>query len=97
MKSEVRERFRALLYQGWFDAFRTLHPHEVGYTFWDYSGNALNADYGMRIDYLLLSPQAADALTSCAVDKTPRLGVKPSDHTALVAELNLKDDDKKEK
>ena len=51
----------------------------------------------MRIDYLLLSPQAADALTFCAVDKTPRLGVKPSDHTALVAELNLKDDDEKEK
>ena len=40
---------------------------------------------------------AADALTFCAVDKTPRLGVKPSDHTALVAELNLKDDDEKEK
>ena len=97
MKSEVRERFRALLYQGWFDAFRTLHPHEVGYTFWDYSGNALNADYGMRIDYLLLSPQAADALTFCAVDKTPRLGVKPSDHTAVGAELNLKDADNQDK
>ena len=50
----------------------------------------------MRIDYLLFSPQAADGLVSCAVDKTPRLGVKPSDHTALTAELRLKDNGKKE-
>ena len=97
MRHEVRERFRSLLYQGWYDAFRTLHPHDIGYTFWDYSGNALNADYGMRIDYLLLSPQLADMLVSCSVDKTPRLGTKPSDHTALVAELKSRKNDEKKK
>ena len=95
MRPETRERFRALLYQGWFDAFRTLHPQDVGYTFWDYSGNALTADYGMRIDYLMLSPKAADMLNFCQVDKSPRTGVKPSDHTALVAELKLENHEEK--
>lgn len=95
MREEVRQRMTALLYLGWFDAYRTLHPNDIGYTYWDYSGNALNADYGMRIDYLLLSPKAADGLVSCEVDKSPRLGVKPSDHTALVAELKLNEHEEK--
>ena len=86
-REEVRQRFASLLYLGYYDAFRALHPLDVGYTYWDYSGNALQADYGMRIDYLLLSARAADRLSSCAVDKKPRYGVKPSDHTALVAEF----------
>ena len=51
----------------------------------DYAGAAFNADLGLRIDYLLLSPSAADALQTCVVDKTPRAAEKPSDHTALVA------------
>ena len=84
---EVRKRLRMLEYAGFYDAFRTLHPDEPGYTFWDYTGNALAADFGMRIDYLFLNAPAADRLTACAVDKSPRLGTKPSDHTALTAEF----------
>ncbi len=87
-REEVRQRFTAVLYQGWYDAYRVKHPDEAGYTFWDYSGNALNADWGMRIDYFLLSPKAVDALVDCYVDKSPRLGEKPSDHTPLVLELD---------
>lgn len=86
-REEVKQRLTALKYLGFYDAYRTLHPNDVGYTYWDYSGNALQADYGMRIDYLFLSPKAVDRLVSCEVDKAPRLDVKPSDHTALVAEL----------
>lgn len=84
-RPEVRSRFRALLYQGWYDAYRLLSPDTVAYTYWDYAGAAFNADLGLRIDYLLLSPSAADALQTCVVDKTPRAAEKPSDHTALVA------------
>lgn len=86
-REEVKQRLTALKYLGFYDAYRTLHPNDVGYTYWDYSGNALQADYGMRIDYLFLSPKAVDRLVSCEVDKAPRLDIKPSDHTALVAEL----------
>ena len=84
---EVRKRLRMLEYAGFYDAFRMLHPDDPGYTFWDYTGNALAADFGMRIDYLFLNAPAADRLTVCAVDKSPRLDAKPSDHTALVSEF----------
>ena len=73
--------FRALMHLGLTEAFRALHPDERGaYTFWDYQGGALQLDHGIRIDHLLLSPQAADRLVGCAIDKDPRApaqGVRP--------------------
>lgn len=86
-KEEVKQRLKAFEYMGYYDAYRSLHPETRGYTFWEYAGSALQLDLGMRIDYLFMSPTAMDKLLSCDVDKTPRQGVKPSDHTALVAEL----------
>lgn len=86
-REEVKQRLAALEYLGYYDAFRMLHPNEHGYTYWDYAGAALQNDLGMRIDYLFLSPDAADCLNVCEVDKSPRFGSKPSDHTVLKAEL----------
>ena len=87
-REEVRQRFKAIEYLGWYDAYRALHPKDIGYTYWDYSGNALAADWGMRIDYLLVSPLLADCLEGCFVDKAPRALEKPSDHTPLIATFN---------
>lgn len=97
-RPEVIHRLQAIEYQGWSDAFllsqmktaALSEKPENGYTYWDYAGGAFPADLGLRIDYLYLSPKAADMLNKCWVDKSPRRGVKPSDHAALVAELNLK-------
>ena len=86
-RPEVIRRLQAFSYLGYYDAFRLQHPRENGYTFWDYTGAALQNDMGMRIDYLWLNASAADRLESCTVDKTPRLGNKPSDHTVLKAVL----------
>lgn len=86
-REEVRQKLTALKYLGYYDAFRVLHPQGSGYTYWDYAGQAVQADNGMRIDYLMMSAQAIDCLEKCEVDKSPRLGDKPSDHTPLVAEL----------
>jgi exodeoxyribonuclease-3 len=88
-KSSVKQRLRALLYLGYYDAFRVLHPKEIGYTYWDYAQRAYEQDWGLRIDYLLLSPKMADSLKSCYVDKTIRVADKPSDHTPLTAEFEL--------
>ena len=84
---EVRRRLNSILHLGYYDAFRTLHPRENGYTYWDYGGGAFQNDWGMRIDYFLLSPQATDCLLACEVDKSIRGQNKPSDHTPLVIEL----------
>lgn len=86
-REEVKQRLKAIEYLGFYDAYRILHPDDIGYTFWDYSGNAFNADLGMRIDYIFLSPILVDRLEKCYVDKSPRAGTKPSDHTPLIVEL----------
>lgn len=83
LQPESRAAWRTILWQGWTDAFRALHPDEAGYTYWDYQAGAWPRDHGMRIDHLLLSPHAAQRLAACAVDRGPRGKDSPSDHTPV--------------
>ena len=85
---EPRERYRALQKLGLTDAFRTLHPDEVGqFTFWDYFRQAFEHNRGIRIDHFLLSAKLAERLQSCTIDRGPRAQLKPSDHTPILVEL----------
>jgi len=86
-RPESRGRFRALVNTGYTDALRALHPSEHLYTYWDYQAGAWQRDLGLRIDHLLLSPQAADRLVDAGVDKKPRGEEKASDHTPAWVEL----------
>ncbi len=86
---ETRAAFREVLNLGYAEAFRTLHPTKVDYSFWDYQGGAWQADHGIRIDHLLLSPQATDKLVACEVDRGPRGETKASDHTPVWCELQV--------
>ncbi len=86
-RPETRERFRTLMFLGLTDAYRAFHPGEIGYTYWDYQGGAWQKDFGLRIDHLLLSPQAADLLTASEIDREPRKKERPSDHTPIWCEL----------
>jgi len=84
---ESRQRFRTLLNLGYTDALRALHAEPHIYTFWDYQGGGWQNDHGLRIDHFLLSPQAADRLEACDVDRGPRGEPKASDHTPVVCRL----------
>ena len=85
---EPRSRYRALLDLGYTDAFRFLHPGEVGqFTFWDYFRQAFEHNRGIRIDHFLLSPKVAERLQSCVIDRGPRAQERPSDHTPIMVEL----------
>ncbi|MBI1206517.1 MAG: exodeoxyribonuclease III [Azospirillum sp.] len=88
---ESRSAFRALVNLGLTEAYRALHPVGAGeppaYTFWDYQAGRWPRDQGLRIDHFLLSPQAADRLVGCTIDRGPRAGEKASDHTPVVLEL----------
>ncbi len=87
-RPETRARFRAVVHLGLTDAYRALHPDAAGaYTFWDYQKGRWQRDEGLRIDHLLLSPQAADRLGACDVDRTPRGREKASDHPPVWCEL----------
>ena len=84
---EVWRRLNKLSYLGYNDAYRTLFPSQPGYTFWDYTGGALQNDLGMRIDYIFSAPAMTDRLQKCVIDKDFRRKEKASDHTVLIAEF----------
>jgi exodeoxyribonuclease-3 len=68
------------------DAFRALHPDEQQFTWWDYRAGHFHKGLGLRIDLALVSPQIAQALTRCGIERNYRKGTKPSDHAPLVVE-----------
>jgi exodeoxyribonuclease-3 len=75
-----REAFARLLSQGWTDALRKLHPHGPLWTFWDYKFGRWEADKGMRLDHLLLSPGVSERLVDGGVDRWIRGEENASDH-----------------
>ena len=82
-RPESRARFRAILHLGLTEAYRALHGAAGAYSFWDYQSGRWQRDQGLRIDHLLLSPQAADRLEACDIDRGPRGKPKASDHTPV--------------
>lgn len=84
---ESRRHFRMLLNLGLTEAFRALDDSDGAYTFWDYQAGAWPRNHGIRIDHFLLSPQAADRLAACAIDREPRGWEKASDHVPVTVTL----------
>jgi exodeoxyribonuclease-3 len=84
-----REAFRALIGLGFKDAFRLFEQPEKQFTWWDYRLAAFQRGWGLRIDHILLSPELARRCTACSIDTAPRKLERPSDHTPVVAELDL--------
>jgi len=86
---QTRAAFRRLLALGLTDALRACDQAPDRYSFCDYQAGAFQKNNGIRIDHLLLSPQAADRLASCHIDKQTRSWDKPSDHVPVVVELEM--------
>ena len=86
---ESRAAWRTLVAGGWTDATRALAPGEELYTFWDYQAGAFQKNDGIRIDHLLLSPEAADRLRATGIDKYTRGWEKPSDHVPVWIEFDV--------
>ena len=84
---ESRAALRAFSHLGFTDAIAATHPGVGHYTFWDYQAGAWQKDHGIRIDHLMLSPQAADRLKSAGIDRVTRGWDKPSDHVPVWVEL----------
>jgi exodeoxyribonuclease-3 len=86
---QTREKFRSLINLGLTDAVRASSDAADLYTFWDYQAGSWQKNDGIRIDHLLLSPQAADRLTGAGIDKHVRSWDKPSDHVPVWIDLNI--------
>jgi len=85
----TREKFRTLTNLGLTDALRAVTDESGLYTFWDYQAGAWQKNWGIRIDHLLLSPQAADRLVTAGIDKHVRSWEKPSDHVPVYIDLAI--------
>ena len=86
---QTRAAFREILNLGMTDALRATTQAPGLYSFWDYQAGAWQRNNGIRIDHLLLSPQAADRLKATGIDKHVRDWEKPSDHVPVWADLAI--------
>jgi exodeoxyribonuclease-3 len=82
-------KYRALLNAGFTDAFMQADGRAGQYTFWDYQAGAWRRNHGIRIDHIVISPQAADRLQAVSVHKQARAMDKPSDHVPFIATFDL--------
>ena len=83
---EEREKFSALLENGFVDSFRYLYPDAVGaYTWWSYRFNARKNNTGWRIDYFIVSERIKDKIESVKIHST----VLGSDHCPVEIEISI--------
>lgn len=86
---ESRQAFRRLKNLGFTEAVRAVTDQRDVYTFWDYQAGAWQKNNGIRIDHLLLSPEAANRFASASIEKHVRAWEKPSDHVPVAISLDL--------
>ena len=84
-----RARFQALLDLGLKDAFRLFEQADKSFSWWDYRMMGFRRNLGMRIDHILLSPELAARCRASEIDKAPRKLERPSDHTPVLATLEM--------
>jgi exodeoxyribonuclease-3 len=85
---DARIAYKHAVGWGFVDVFRKLHPERVQYTYWDYFRNALQNNWGWRIDHILATPVLAERCRAADVDLEPRKADGASDHTVMWAEFD---------
>ncbi|MEG8099370.1 exodeoxyribonuclease III [Candidatus Liberibacter brunswickensis] len=86
---EVRQYFQKLQNIGFTDAIRATHDTNNLYSFWDYFANSWTKNKGVRIDHMMLSPEATSLLHSAQINTKPRGWEKPSDHAPVILSLDI--------
>ncbi len=87
-RPESRAAFYRIMHLGFTDAFRARVQGPGHYSFWDYQAGAWQRNNGIRIDHVLMTPQCADMMTDCGIDRQARAGDKPSDHVPVWVTLD---------
>ncbi len=70
---------------GWIDTFRTLHPTEAKYSWWDQKTRSRERNVGWRIDYIFVSNSLKSSYKSATI-MDDFLG---SDHVPVVIECTI--------
>ena len=85
---DTRKLMKEIINIGLLDSYRIKFPDSREYSFWDYQAGSWQKDNGIRIDFLLISPEIVDLLEDVGIDKNPRGLSKPSDHTPVWLTIN---------
>jgi exodeoxyribonuclease-3 len=80
-----RQAFAAFEQIGYTDLHREFVP--VGYTYWDYQDLRFPRNEGMRIDFVLSSPELSERITNGSIERDERKGDSPSDHVPVISHL----------
>ncbi len=87
-RRRIDQRFLADRHVG-NEAARAGTDADGVYSFWDYQAGAWQKNNGIRIDHLMLSPEAASRLVAADVEKHVRAWEKPSDHVPVTVTLSI--------
>ncbi len=88
---EERDRWRALLDLGFVDLYRARHPNEQSFSWWDYRAGCFHKKQGLRIDFLVGTPDVAARVREAHIDREfrkKREGRIPSDHAPVLVDLD---------
>ena len=80
-----RQAFSAFEQIGYSDLHRDFVP--VGYTYWDYQDLRFPRNEGMRIDFVLSSPELSERISQGTIERDERKGEAPSDHVPVISKL----------
>lgn len=86
---EERNKYRKIMNLGFIDSYRALYPEKQEFTWWDYRAGSWQKNHGMRIDYHLCSPEAADLIIATEMSTKLRNMEKASDHVPVVTTLKI--------
>jgi exodeoxyribonuclease III len=74
---------------GFEDTWRTLHPGEQKFTWWDYRQLSFPKGKGLRIDHVFATPSLAARARASEIERDMRKGKQPSDHAPLWTEFDV--------
>jgi len=87
---EVHKKLQKIVQWGFVDVFRKHCDQPGQYTYWDYRmRNSVKLNLGWRLDHIMATKPLARKSVACYIDTKPRLAERPSDHTPVVAEIDL--------
>jgi exodeoxyribonuclease III len=82
-----RAAFQGVVDAGYQDLVRPYAPGPGTYTYWDYQQLRFPKKQGMRIDFVLGSPELAKRVEHAEIVREERKGKTPSDHAPVLVEL----------
>ena len=83
---EEREKFSAVLSDGFADSFRYFYPDKAeAYSWWSYRFQARERNAGWRIDYFVVSERIKDEMADAAIHP----GIFGSDHCPVELDIDI--------